>query len=71
MAAPTEGSSFREMASAALLSDASQGVGKALFPLASMINHDCEPSLDVSFPAGSAPLFRICMLLLPLFRLQQ
>ena len=55
------GSSFADQARAALQAEGAAGTGKALFPLASMINHDCEPCLDVHFPSGSEPAFSACL----------
>ena len=44
------GQSLRDLAEAMAQGDPSHKAGMAVYFLASLLNHDCEPNLDVVFP---------------------
>lgn len=52
---PAAGNSFREQAVSVISGDGISGFsGSALYAAASLLNHSCQPNVDVSFPENNS-----------------
>ncbi|KAK9812067.1 hypothetical protein WJX73_002702 [Symbiochloris irregularis] len=51
-----EGLSLKDLAEASASGHPSQSPGSAVYFLASLLNHDCDPNLDVLFPDNNGSL---------------